>query len=230
MATLPAFLRGVAMVLAGRALTVGIARAEADGRRRAGPWATRIAVVWAATFLPVLLVGNPEAVRSCTIAAGLVLALRGVPHRVVFVLAGALLIAALTLAGGAPHPGSLGGIKYALGASWPRGFHDVALVAGLFLLGGFWARAGGDRLFSTPDPPQAPAWLHPLCALGRLPLAALIVHSLAMSAFAASGGPLSAVSVVALSCALLLGEMMLAQRWLLLRKARIGDGLEHRDE
>jgi ferrous iron transport protein B len=30
------------MVLAGRALTVGIARAEADGRRRAGPWATRI--------------------------------------------------------------------------------------------------------------------------------------------------------------------------------------------
>jgi hypothetical protein len=214
LATLPVFLRSAAMVLAGRALTAGVARAEACGYRCHRPWATRIAIVWAVTFLPVALLPNPDAMRSCAAAAGLALALCAVPRRFVSVLAGALLLAALLLAGDYTHSGPLGNIEYALGVTWPRGWNDLALVAGLFLVGGLWARAGGPQSFSVLETRPAPAWMDPLCALGRLPIAVLLMHSLAMSAFAASGAVLSPLGVLARSLALLLAEIWVAQRWI----------------
>jgi hypothetical protein len=51
-----------------------------------------------------------------------------------------------------------------------------------------------------------------------LPIAALIVHSLAMTTLAASGPELSPFGVLAGSLALLFGEMILAERWLHFRR------------
>jgi hypothetical protein len=214
MATLPVYLRGAAMVLAGRAIAVGVANAKADGRQYFVPWATRIAVIWIATFVPVALPVNPDAVRSGAVAAGLALALSGVPLRFLFALTGALFIASLVLAEGLTLPGQLNGLGYALGVAWPRGWHDVALVVGLFLLGGLWARGGELPSSTWLEPHPVPEWLVPLCALGRFPFVVLLVHSLVISVIGLWATSLSPATVLAGSLVLLLAEMILAQRWL----------------
>lgn len=123
--------RATLAVLAGRALAC----------RGPDRWTmVYIGLVWLVTFAPVYPLGNPDATRSSAVAAALVLVCSGVSIGPMLAAA-ALLFGTATLAAGAPPQfGAPGEIAFAIGATWPRGWSDVACTAGLFLLGSAWAR------------------------------------------------------------------------------------------
>lgn len=120
-------------VLAGRGLAL---------RRPARAWtAFYVVALWIATFSPVPMLGNPDAVRSSMAAATLVLFLPAFSTKATIVLSAVLLVVAAGAVTAAPHAGTLGELEFAVGATWPRGWSDVARTGGLFLLGSVWGRS-----------------------------------------------------------------------------------------
>jgi len=121
----PALLRAVTPLLAGR----GLARARS--LRAIGWLSVHTLLIWALSFSPLVLLASPEVLRTYAIAVGLALALRGLSVPATLAFGGGALAAAAAVADLPPHFGLLGGLEYALGASWPRGWSDVARVVGL---------------------------------------------------------------------------------------------------
>jgi hypothetical protein len=219
--SLSGLLAAVSSMLAGRAFAAGLVAGESAGRRSVWPWTARIAFGWLATFSPVLLVVSPEVVRSWAAAAALTLALRRLRDGPTVLLAAGLLVAAFGAAGASPTTGLVGELGYALGATWPRGWSDVARLTALFLLGGVWARRSVAARVVPQDRARARGLLAPLAALGSMPLSALVAHSvvtsLVTSPLIATDAQL-AVARAPLACALLLVEMLMAHRWLQARR------------
>lgn len=130
--SLPWSFTALIAVLTGRAM-VGFAPTRMT--------ALYLAAVWLATFSPVVLAGNPDVVRTGVAAAALVHLLRGLSDRATFALSAAFFLSGIAATGSAPHGGTLGELEFALGATWPRDWGDVAIAAGLFLLGSAWGKA-----------------------------------------------------------------------------------------
>ena len=137
---LPWLFRAVIAVLTGRALIAGVRGADGSRRRLAGMTVLYIVGAWAATFAPVVLLGNPDFIRTSAAAAALVLLLRELRSRATLALSAGLLLTGLVAAGAPPHAGPLGELGYVLGATWPRDWGDVSSAAGLVLLGSAWAK------------------------------------------------------------------------------------------
>ena len=127
-------------VLMGRALAAGVINADGTRRRPSRATILYIGVAWLATFSPIVLLGNPDAIRSSAIAAAAVLFLRGLATGSTLVLSAVLLVAAVVTSGAPSHGGPLGVLEYTLGATWPRGWNDVAATAAFFFLGSAWAK------------------------------------------------------------------------------------------
>jgi hypothetical protein len=209
---LPLLLRAGLSLLAGRAFATGLRRAESAGRRPERSWLPRIALVWIASFTPAVLLANPDAVRSFAVVAGLALLIRGLPTRGLLVLAGGLLAVSVAATGATPHAGAVGTIEHALGATWPRGWSDVARLGALFLLGGVWAR-GGEAAPGAAEGTWTRA-LAPLGWLGRAPLVALLAHALLTLALQGSAGGVADSSgiLVGASVWALVGALLLVRR------------------
>ena len=172
----PWFFRAAVAVLAGRALAANTVTADGTRHRPARGAILYIVVVWLATFSPIVLLGNPDVIRTSAIAAAVVLIFRGLAAGSTLVLSAVLLVTAIVTSSAPPHVGSLGELEYALGATWPRGWNDVAGTAGFFLIGSAWASGPKFRVVDQGAP--VPAWLAPLAVVGRKPILALLVYSL----------------------------------------------------
>jgi hypothetical protein len=127
-------------VLAGRALAAGVMNADGTRRRPARATILYIGGAWLATFSPIVLLGNPDAIRTSAIAAAAVLLLRGLRAGSTYVLSALLLVIAVATSSAEPHGGPLGVLEHTLGATWPRGWNDVAGTAAFFFLGSAWAK------------------------------------------------------------------------------------------
>ena len=207
----PALLRAVTPLLAGR----GLARARS--LRAIGWLSVHTLLIWALSFSPLVLLASPEVLRTYAIAVGLALALRGLSVPATLAFGGGALAAAAAVADLPPHFGLLGGLEYALGASWPRGWSDVARVVGLFLLGSAWERSvSGSQWGARKASVTVAGVIEALSALGRMPLTVLAVHSLAMLGIvgAQASAPRAVGAALPLTAAALAVEGILARRWL----------------
>lgn len=142
------FFRAAAAILAGRALVASVSHTDARRWRRAAGALAYLLAVWIATFSPIPFLGSPDVVRSSAASATLVLIVSGLPGRTTLALSAAMALSAIPAGSLPPHPGTLGALEFVLGAAWPRDWSDVAVTAGLFLLGGGWAATsvrGGTR-------------------------------------------------------------------------------------
>jgi hypothetical protein len=205
------FFRAVLAVLAGRALAAGIVKVDGTRCRPVRGTVLFLAGIWIGTLSPVVLFGNPDVIRSSVAAALLVLLLRGLPARSTIALSGVLLVAAAAAAGAPPHSDVLGEVEYAVGATWPRGWSDVAAAAGLFLLGSGWAGMNRPHPRVLDRHANVLVWLEPLGSLGRMPITAVLLHSLLTSTLRGSN---AAVTFTPFSLALLLAETAAARWWL----------------
>jgi hypothetical protein len=173
---IPWFFRAAFALLAGRALAASTITADGTRSRPARATILYIVVVWLATFSPVVLLGNPDVIRTSAIAAAAVLLLRGLATGSTLVLSALLLVTAVATASASPHAGPFGELEHALGATWPRGWSDVAGTAGFFFLGSVWATVPTPGVLHQRAPVLT--WLAPLGVLGRKPILALLVYSL----------------------------------------------------